>query len=72
MVCVVFAVMQFKVLTVEDLDDRPSPGNTLIFPNYTNPKVASWVDARDQISLPAYIIPESNGKSLLYLYIYNL
>lgn len=62
----IFAVMQFNVLLVEDLDDRPSEDNKIVFPNYTNPDVAKWSDARDEISFPVYQLSESIRKSNIF------
>ena len=54
--------MQFKMLVVEDLDDRQSDDNRLEFPNYTEPAIAKWSSARDDISFPAYLLAESIRK----------
>ena len=54
--------MQFKMLVVEDLDDRQSDDNRLEFPNYTEPAIAKWSRARDDISFPAYLLAESIRK----------
>ncbi len=53
--------MQFRVVIVEDLDDRP--GNMISFPNYTNPDIAKWMTSQDQISLPASLIAETIRKN---------
>ena len=44
---------------MEDLDDKQSDDNRVVFPNYSNPSIAKWSSLRDEISLPAYQLAES-------------
>ena len=55
-------VMQMKLLLVEDLDDRQSDDNKVVFPNYTEPDIGKWTDDRDELSFPIYQLSESIGK----------
>eukprot|EP00795_Rhopilema_esculentum_P013425 gene13425-4294_t len=52
-------IMEFRILLVEDLDDKQSDDNRVVFPNYSDPSIAKWSNSRDEISLPAYQLAES-------------
>ena len=54
--------MQMKLLLAEDLDDRQSDDNNIVFPNYTNPDIAKWTDDRDELAFPLYQLAESIRK----------